>query len=105
MGGGNYNHLKSQCFFNSAASVYRAEYYIPEEVADMMYDHERTLRQQLLFERKCVKRDKPDNDGKLRVIPKQQMKPFLDGKSPDVVETFMMREYFELQDEDYAPLW
>lgn len=101
----NYNHLKSQCFYKSAEGVYRAEYYIPDEVADMMYDNEMTLRQRLIHERKAVKRDKPDHDGKLRVIPKQQMKPFLNGQSPDVIETFMMREFFELLPDDYGPLW
>jgi len=91
----NYNHLKSQCFYKSGAAVSDGQYYIPEEVASRMYNEEMTLRQRLIYERKAVKRDKPDHDGKLKVIPKQEMKVFCGGESPDIIETFMMREVFE----------
>lgn len=92
----NYNHLKSQCFYRSGKAVDRGEYYIPEDVASRMYDKRMTLRQRLIYERKAVKRDKPDHDGKLRVLPKQEMKVFVNGDSPDLIETFMMLEVFFL---------
>ncbi len=72
------------------------QYYIPEEVASRRYDESRTLREQFLYERKAVKRGKPDNDGKLSVIPKQEMKVFLNNKSPDIMDAFMMREWFDM---------
>ena len=103
--GANYNHLKSQCFYKSGKSVGKGEYYIPPEVADRMYDDKMTLRQRLIYERKAVKRDKPDHDGKLKVLPKQEMKVFLNGQSPDIIETFMMREIFELEPEEMQIGW
>lgn len=92
----NYTNLKSQCFFRSAEAIERAEYYIPEEVAERMVTKTETLRQRLLSERKAIKRAKPDNDGKLGVIPKAEMKAFLGGESPDFMDAFAMREFFEL---------
>jgi hypothetical protein len=50
----------------------------------------------MLKERKAIKRAKPDYDGKLSVIPKHEMKTYLDGKSPDLLDAFMMREYGEM---------
>jgi len=101
----NYNHLKSQCFYNSGKAVFKGEYYIPEEISNRMYDDKMTLRQRLIYERKAVKRDKPDHDGKLKVLPKQEMKVFINGQSPDVIETFMMREIFELAPQEPTIMW
>lgn len=92
----NYRNLKSQCFFKSGDAVNNGEYYIPEYVANMKYSEDKTLREQIMYERKAIKRDKPDNDGKMAVISKQEMKVYLDGKSPDVMDAFMMREVIEL---------
>ncbi len=103
----NYNHLKSQCFYKSGEAVSDGQYYVPPEVADRMYNEEMTLRQRLIYERKAVKRDKPDHDGKLKVLPKQEMKVFCGGDSPDLIETFMMREVFEylLDEDDFETNW
>lgn len=95
----NYDNLKTQCFYKSGESVDDGEYYVPPEVANRMYDDKMTLRQRLLHERKAVKRDKTDHDGKLKIKPKQEMKVFIGGESPDLIETFMMREVFELVSE------
>ena len=94
--GENYNHLKSQCFFRSGDAVARGEYYIPPHVANKKFNDNFTLKEQLLKERKAVKRAKPNHDGKMSVIPKHEMKVFIDGKSPDPIETFMMREYVDM---------
>lgn len=102
IGGAFYNHLKSQCYFKSGAAVLNAEYYIPPSVAERKLDKddkanpEATLREGLIGERKAIKQGKPDDDGKLQVIKKADMKVYLDGKSPDLLDAFMMREYFEL---------
>ncbi len=63
----NYFNLKTQCFYKSGESVYDGEYYIPEHVANRMYDEKMTLRQRLIYERRAVKRDKADYDGKLKI--------------------------------------
>ena len=91
--GENYQNLKSQCYFNSGASVGNNEYHVTERVWNMPYDKSRTIGEQLLYERRAIKRAKPDNDGKLAVIPKKEMKAFLDNKSPDLWDAFMMLEY------------
>ena len=100
MNGENYQNLKSQCFIKSGDAVSRGEYYVLPEVAERQFDEHRTFKEQLLFERKAIKRGKPDNDGKLCVIPKQEMKVFLDGKSPDLMDSFMMREVLEMAPKD-----
>jgi hypothetical protein len=55
-----------------------------------------TVRQRFMHERKAIKRDKEDMDGKLRILPKDQMKVYLAGQSPDLMDMFMMREKLEL---------
>ena len=93
----NYNHLKSQCFFHSGDAVARGEYYVTEYVQNKMYDQNMTVKERLLWERKAIKRGNVDKDGKLCVIPKAEMKNFLDGQSPDLMDAFMMREWFEFE--------
>lgn len=97
-----YSNLKSQCYFKSGIEVGLGNYYIPPHVAQMKYDNNRTLEEQFLYERKAIKRGKPDNDGKLCVIPKQEMKAYLEGQSPDIMDAFMMRELFELLPKDVS---
>lgn len=93
----NYNHLKSQCYYKSGDAVGRDEYSISEEVATRMYDQKSTVKQRMLFERRAIKRGKPDSDGKLCVIKKEEMKTMLNGDSPDLLDGWMMREWFDLQ--------
>jgi len=97
--GENYKNLKSQCYIKSGDAVTKGEYYIPPEVANRPYDDNRTLKEQLMYERKAIKRDKPDYDGKLATIPKHEMMVFLDGKSPDLMDAFMMHQLHELDGE------
>jgi len=49
----------------------------------------------LMDERRAIKQDKPDYDGKLAVIPKQERKNII-GRSTDFMDVWMMREYFEM---------
>lgn len=96
LNGENYFNLKSQCFYKSGDRVGKAEYKISEHVANSMYDEKTTVRQQFIKERKAIKRDKSDHDGKLRIIPKEKMKTILGGDSPDLMDMMMMREVVEL---------
>lgn len=93
----NYFNLKTQCYYKSGARVERGEVKISQHVASKMYDDKMTVRQRFMHERKAIKRDKVDHDGKLRILPKEQMKVILGGDSPDLMDAFMMREYFELK--------
>ena len=94
--GENYANLKTQCFYKSSDRVNNGGVYILEKVANYMYDDKTTIRQKLMQERKCIKKFKADEDGKLRILPKIEMKRLNKGKSPDLMDAFMMREMFEL---------
>lgn len=92
----NYEHLKTQCYYRSGNKVNTGKAKISEYVGNMMYDNKMTVRQRFLYERKAIKRDKTDMDGKLKIIKKDEMKTKLNGDSPDLMDMFMMREFFEL---------
>ena len=93
----NYFNLKTQCFYRSGKAVKAGEYRISEKVANTMYDNTTTIRQRFIKERKAIKKYKTDLDGKLRIIPKEEMKVLLNGDSPDLMDMFMMNEIFELK--------
>lgn len=96
MDGENYQHLKAQCYYKAADRTNKGGYAVSEHVANMMYDEKMTVRQRFMYERRAIKRDKADSDGKLRIIPKDKMKAMLNGESPDLMDMKMMRERFEL---------
>jgi len=93
----NYPNLKTQCYYRSGANVEAGNYKISEHVANKMYDDKMTVRQRFIHERKAIKRDKTDMDGKLKIIGKDAMKASLNGESPDIMDMFMMREIFNLK--------
>jgi hypothetical protein len=93
----NYFNLKTQCFYRTGDRVRNGQMKINKKVADKMYDNTMTIRQRFMYERKAIKRDKADHDGKLRIIGKDEMKIKLNGDSPDLLDMFMMREIFELK--------
>ena len=62
-----------------------------------MYDKNMTVEQRFKYERKAIKKDKTDMDGKLKILPKDQMKVILNNQSPDMMDMFMMRAYFDLK--------
>lgn len=95
----NYEHQKAQCYYRSGANVLAGKYRISEKVANMMYDDKMTVKQRFMYERKAIKRDKADDDGKLKIIKKAEMKAKLNGESPDLMDQFAMREKFNLTPE------
>jgi phage terminase large subunit len=82
----NYMNLKGQCSYELAQYVNDREMYI----ADMR--NRESIEQELSH----VKRYKMDNDGKLRVLPKEKVKESL-GRSPDFADVMMMRMLPELR--------
>lgn len=97
----NYVNLKSQCYFKSGDRANKGGLKFSEHVASMMYDDKMTIRQRLIFERRAIKRGKPDDDKKLQTIPKSEMKTKINGDSPDMMDMIMMREIFELEPSGY----
>lgn len=93
----NYQNLKTQCYYRSGDRVGKGGYKVSEHAARKMYDSTMTLRQRLVYERKAIKKHKADFDGKLRILPKDEMKIKLNGQSPDLMDMFMMREIFDLK--------
>jgi len=91
--GQNYTNLKSQCFFKLAERINKDELYIAPNVAEMKIKG-KTIQHLMMDERRAIKKHKPDNDGKLSVIPKEQQKNII-GHSPDLMDMLNMRQYFE----------
>lgn len=96
----NYYNLKNQLIFRCANAINKNEYNVSDEVHYGMFDKQMTVKERFIFERKAFKKNKPDADGKLRVIPKEQMKVILNNESPDLMDMFTMREYFDLIDDN-----
>lgn len=93
----NYYNLKTQCYYRMGDRTNRGEVKISNVCGNKMYNNSMTVKQRFLFERKAIKRDKVDSDGKLKIIGKDEMKTKLNGESPDLMDMFMMREVFELK--------
>jgi phage terminase large subunit len=86
----NYQNLRSQCYFKLADMVNKRLIAVEcdsEEVKELIIED---LEQ--------IKRKDADKDGKLRVIPKDEIKQKI-GRSPDYSDTLMMRMYFEVNKE------
>jgi len=93
----NYLNLRAQCYFRSADRVNSGEYSICPTVGAQSYDKHTDIKAQFSKERRVIRRDKTDNDGKLRIVDKSMMKEGLGGESPDLMDAFMMREYLEIK--------
>ncbi len=92
----NYYNLKTQLVYRNGVQVAAGAYKMSGHAQSIPYDEKMTLRQRLIYERKAFKRDKVDKDGKLRIIPKDEQKVILQNQSPDVMDMWYMREYFEI---------
>jgi hypothetical protein len=94
----NFKNRKCQMYFKMADRINQDGYYISPEVAKKVIAG-KTVEKHLLDERRAIKRDKPDHDGKLAVIPKDQMINII-GHSPDFMDMWMMREFFEYRSQE-----
>lgn len=82
----NYVNLKSQCYFLLAEKINNAEIHVKTDDPE--------IKNNLIQELEQVKRKDMDKDGKLSVLPKEQVKERI-GRSPDYSDALMMRLYFE----------
>lgn len=86
LNGGNFNHLKSQCYFYLADMVNKAKIYVNCDLDT------RTL---LTSELEVVRIHNADKDGKRAVEPKDKVKEKI-GRSPDVSDMMAMAMWFPL---------
>ena len=80
-----YQNLKTQCYFKLAEMIQNGEIYVDCKDGNVIDEMSKELEQ--------VKRDKIDEDGKLRILPKEKVKELI-GRSPDYSDALMMRMYF-----------
>jgi hypothetical protein len=84
----NYANLKSQCYFRLADRINNGGLYIECEDIE--------IREMVIQELEQVKQYNMDKDGKKQVLPKDKVKEHI-GRSPDIADTLMMREWFDLK--------
>lgn len=83
----NYSKLKDQCGFFLAKKFNQGEIWIATE------EHREELEEEVAV----LKSYKTDDDGKLRILPKKEMKKILN-RSPDFLDTLIMRSYLDLNE-------
>ena len=83
-----YQNLKTQCYYKLAELIQSNKLFIDCNNADVQDIICKELEQ--------VKRDKIDQDGKLRILPKEKVKELI-GHSPDYSDALAMRFYFDLK--------
>ena len=94
----SFRNLKSQCYVMDGEY---AEQFISPTVANTMYDDKMTVRQRLMFERKAIKKKEKRDEEPEQVISKQEMKEkYLNGDSPDLMDSLMMKRVLDLRDND-----
>lgn len=82
-----YANLKTQCAYKLAEKINGRELYVLPTTPE----NEEKINQELST---CLKRDKVDDDNKLRIISKEDMKELV-GRSPDFLDMLLMRMVFE----------
>ena len=83
-----YQNLKTQCYYKLDELIQSNKLFIDCNNADVQDTICKELEQ--------VKRDKIDQDGKLRILPKEKVKELI-GHSPDYSDALAMRFYFDLK--------
>ena len=84
----NYDNLKTQCSYKMAERINEGGYYF-KALKGTIYED------MLTEELEQLKSRDADKDSVLRIVRKDQEKIIL-GRSPDLRDVVMMREYFEL---------
>lgn len=81
-----YKNLKSECGYMLARKINAGELFIDCELD----------KSNIIKELECLQSYALDNEGKMQLLPKAKIKEQI-GHSPDKLDTFMMRMYFELK--------
>ena len=90
--GQNFNNLKSQCY------VRLSEVFGNGEISININDNE--IIDRLTNELITVRLKNTDKDGKIQIIPKDEMKKMLGGKSPDISDAMAMGMVFHLNNQN-----
>lgn len=89
----NFKNLKTQTYYKLGDHINNDGLYVSPDVAKKIVKG-KTIMNHIIDERRAIKRDKMDMDGKLCIIPKEQMKNII-GHSPDFMDAIMMRKYLD----------
>ena len=84
-----YANLRTQCFYKLADAINSGEVWFSNASQE--------TEARVIREVEQLKRSAIDVDGKLKVVPKQQMKDGLQGRSPDFLDAMAMRMHGLLQ--------
>jgi phage terminase large subunit len=85
--GGNFDMLKSQCGYRLSELIN----------ANLIYERaEPALMQNIIEELEQLKKKEGDMDKKKGIMPKDKIKDLI-ARSPDDLDTYIMRAYFEVQ--------
>lgn len=90
----NYQNLKTQCYYKLSEKINNNEI----EIWDWNLD----IREKLTTELSLVKSYNLDKDGKLQILPKEEIKKMI-GRSPDYSDALMMRMVFEYKSSNRTP--
>lgn len=82
----NFLNLRSQCSYKLAEYINARKISVPIQNTE--------LREQIIAEVEQIKAKDHDKDGKLQIVPKDDVKEKI-GRSPDVSDNLMMRMFFE----------
>lgn len=88
----NYKNLKSQCAYKLSDIINSGEIYINCEVD----------KSNMMQELECLQSYKLDNEGKIQILPKVEIKEMI-GRSPDDLDMLIMRMIFEVTPKRSAP--
>lgn len=95
-----YGNVKSQCAYLFSKKLWEREVSINPRLLEFKFSgkgfENMPLRQILMKERKCIRKDDSKADKGFYLIPKDTMKKFV-GHSPDFFEALLIRMIFELK--------
>lgn len=91
----NYYNLQSQCCYGLADQINTKQIYFKADLSEK-------YKNEIIEELEQLKSFNADQDGKLRILPKIQIKQNI-GRSPDWRDVLMMRKYFDLKPKNRAP--
>lgn len=96
----NYQNLKAQCGYTLAGKINRHEMAIDIEKGQFLSEVPaitfEVWKQMFIEEIEQLKSRDVDKDGKLKIVPKEDQKELL-GRSPDFLDTALMRAKFEFK--------
>ncbi len=89
IGDDNYFNLQCQCGYGLADQINNGQIWIEADIGQKN-------KEEVIEEIEQLKTYKSDNDSKLRILPKEEIKKII-GRSPDWRDLLLMRRYFDLR--------